>query len=55
MLGAYGFDSSGGSVWAVVNHTGSFTAVPEPTSALGRSADHRRPAAPEKEMLNFEF
>ena len=34
MLGAYGFDSSGGSVWAVVNHTGSFTAVPEPTSAL---------------------
>ena len=34
MLGAYGFDSSGGSVWAVVNHGGSFTAVPEPTSAL---------------------
>lgn len=34
MLGAYGYDSGGSSVWAVVNHGGSFAAVPEPTTAL---------------------
>ena len=34
MLGAYGFDSGGTSVWAVVNHTGTFTAVPELSNVL---------------------
>lgn len=33
-VGNYGFDSSTGSLWAVVNHGGSFAAVPEPTSAV---------------------
>ncbi len=31
-LGSYGYDA--GRIWAVVDHGGSFTAVPEPTSAL---------------------
>lgn len=40
VAGDYGFDSSTGSAWAVVNgtfsgFTGSFTVIPEPTSALG--------------------
>ena len=33
-LGNFGYDSGTSSLWAVVNHGGSFTAVPEPTSAL---------------------
>jgi autotransporter-associated beta strand protein len=33
-VGDYGFDSVTNSVWAVVDYGGSFTAIPEPTSAL---------------------
>ena len=34
-VGDYGYDSGTGSVWAVVgNQTGSFSVIPEPTSAL---------------------
>ncbi len=33
-IGAFGYDSGGTSVWAVVNHGGTFAAIPEPTSAL---------------------
>ena len=32
MLGAYGVDTTGGSVWAVVNHNSEFAAVPEPST-----------------------
>jgi hypothetical protein len=32
-MGAYGVDTSTGSAWAVVDHTGSFSAVPEPAAA----------------------
>jgi hypothetical protein len=32
MLGAYGVDTSGGSVWAVVNHNSEFAVIPEPAT-----------------------
>jgi len=32
MLGAYGVDTSGGAVWAVLNHNSDFAAVPEPAT-----------------------
>jgi len=31
-LGAYGYDSATGTVWAVVDYTGEFTVVPEPST-----------------------
>jgi len=32
--GAYGIDTTNNSLWAVVNYGGTFSAVPEPTTAL---------------------
>ncbi len=32
--GAYGIDTTTNNLWAVVNYGGTFTAVPEPISAL---------------------
>lgn len=32
-MGAYGIDTSTGSAWAVVDHSGSFSVVPEPAAA----------------------
>lgn len=33
-MGAYGVDTSTGSAWAVVDHTGSFSIVPEPVATV---------------------
>lgn len=33
-LGAWGYDTASGSVWAVINHNSSFAAVPEPSTWL---------------------
>lgn len=34
MLGAYGVDTVGGSVWAVINHNSDFAAIPEPGTGM---------------------
>jgi fibronectin-binding autotransporter adhesin len=33
-LGAWGYDTTSGSVWAVINHNSSFAAIPEPSTWL---------------------
>ena len=35
-LGIYGYDASSGTLWAVVNHGGSFAAVAKPSTAAMR-------------------
>jgi hypothetical protein len=49
-LGSYGYDSAGGTVWAVIDHNSDFAAIPEPSACaalaglgiLGLAAYRRR-------------
>ena len=49
-LGSYGYDSAGGTVWAVIDHNSDFAAIPEPSTCaalaglgiLGLAAYRRR-------------
>jgi hypothetical protein len=31
-LGSYGFDTAGGTVWAIIDHNSDFSAIPEPSA-----------------------